>query len=184
MRTFSDDGFGLNWDINTERLFEPFEIQPGIVIPAGTYDFSNWRFGGGSGEGRRVSVGGGFSGGDFFGGTRYFSNLTIRVRASRFVRSETIFDYNDVELPQGDFTTRVFGQRLGLSFTPDMRLNMLLQFNEAAEVVAANIRFNWIYKPGSDLFIVYSQNWDAPSFNARETRGRQLIVKFTYLFQG
>ena len=43
---------------------------------------------------------------------------------------------------------------------------------------------SWIYKPGADLFVVYNENWDAPTFSTRETTQRQLIVKFTYLWQG
>ena len=55
--------------------------------------------------------------------------------------------------------------------------------------MGANIRFNWIYRPGAyrpgaDLFVVYNENWNAPSCSARETRDRQLIIKFTYLYQG
>jgi len=50
--------------------------------------------------------------------------------------------------------------------------------------VAANLRFNWIYRPGADLFVVYNHNWDTTgrSFSSRQTRDRQLIVKFTYRF--
>ena len=40
-----------------------------------------------------------------------------------------------------------------------------------------NTRLNWIYKPGSDLFIVYNQNWIGG-----ETENRALILKFTYLW--
>ena len=178
-----DDGFGLNWDDNTERLFEPFEIQPGITIPLGLYEFTNWRVGGGSGEGRPASVRVRASAGDFFGGTRLSANVTLRIRASRYLRGETLFDYNDVSLPQGDFVTRVIGQRFGVSFSPDIRLNALVQFNQAAELVASNLRFNWHYRPGSDLFVVYNENWNAPTFSSREPQGRQLIVKLTYLWQ-
>ncbi len=41
-----------------------------------------------------------------------------------------------------------------------------------------------LYRPGADLFVVYNENWNAPTFSARETRDRQLIVEFTYLSQG
>ena len=56
-------------------------------------------------------------------------------------------------------------------------------YNDLDELFGANVRFNWIYRPGADLFVVYNHNWDAPSFTSRVTRVQQLIVKFTYLFQ-
>ena len=40
-----------------------------------------------------------------------------------------------------------------------------------------NTRFNWIYRPGADLFIVYNQNWTDDG-----TLNRALIFKFTYLW--
>ena len=60
----------------------------------------------------------------------------------------------------------------------------LMQYNDAAELVGLNMRFNWEYRPGADLFVVYNENWAAPTFSARETTRRQLIVKLTYLWQG
>lgn len=77
----------------------------------------------------------------------------------------------------------MIGQRLSFSFSPDLRLNAFLQYNDAAELVGANLRFNWIYRPGADLYVVYNETWDAPTFSARETQERQFIVKFTYLLQ-
>ena len=89
----------------------------------------------------------------------------------------------DVSLPQGQFKTSIYGQKLSFSFSPDLRLNAFLQYNDETELIAANVRFNWIYRPGADLFVVFNQNWDAMSFSRRQTRDRQVIVKFTYLIQ-
>ena len=46
-----------------------------------------------------------------------------------------------------------------------------------------NARFHWIYRPGSDLFIVYNENWTAETINRREPLGRQVIVKLNFLLQ-
>ena len=182
--TVHEDGFGLYRDWETERLFTPFEIHPGVVIPPGVYDFESWRIGGRTNESRPLTLAGRISSGDFFTGSRDWANLIMRLRASRFFRAELSVDYNDVALPEGGFVTTILGTRLGLSFSPDLRLNAFLQYDDSAELVGANIRFNWIYRPGADLFIVYNENWNAPTFSARETRDRQLIIKFTYLYQG
>ena len=60
---------------------------------------------------------------------------------------------------------------------------MFIQYNNLAEVLSVNFRFNWIYRPGADLFVVYNQTWNAASFSDLATLDRQFIVKFTYLFQ-
>ncbi|MEE2778845.1 MAG: DUF5916 domain-containing protein [Acidobacteriota bacterium] len=183
-RSFSEDLWRLAWVGETEQLFEPFEIRPGVTIPAGLYTFDGWELAGRSNPGRLIALNGQFARGDFFGGTRDRVNLTPSIRASKHVRAEVRFNYNDVELPEGVFTTRVYSAGLDVSFTPDLRLNTLAQYNGAAELVGLNVRFNWIYRPGADLFIVYNENWDAPTFSARETTQRQLVVKFSYLFSG
>ncbi len=162
LRTMSDHGFSLNHDLDTERLFAPFEIRPGIVIPAGVYDFSALRLGGRTNEAKRISMRGRISSGDFFDGTRDWLNVTIHMRGTRFFNAETVIDWNDVDLKEGAFVTRILGERLSVTFTPDLRVNAFLQYNDAAELVAANVRFNWIYRPGADLFLVYNETWDAP----------------------
>ncbi|HVR29986.1 MAG TPA: DUF5916 domain-containing protein, partial [Thermoanaerobaculia bacterium] len=145
--TFKEDGFGLYYDWDTERLFRPFEIRPGIVIPPGLYQFESARLGGRTNESRRVSLRGRLTAGDFFDGTRDWYSVTMRLRISRNLRAETSLDYNDVDLPAGAFITRILGQRFDVSFSPDLRLNAFLQYNDAAELVGANVRFNWSYRP-------------------------------------
>ena len=105
------------------------------------------------------------------------------MRGTRFFNAETLIDWNDVDLKEGAFVTKILGERLSVTFTPDLRVNAFLQYNDAAELVAANVRFNWIYRPGADLFLVYNETWDAPTFSVSETRDRQLIMKVTYLLQ-
>jgi hypothetical protein len=182
-RTVRNDGWGLNFVDETEQLTQAFEISPGVVIPAGLYSWSSWRLGGVTNGGRRLSLSGRIQVGEFFEGDRETASLTLSTRFSKHFRTETSYNAADVSLPQGDFTTQIIGQKLNVSFTPDLRLNAFVQYNDAAEVLAANLRFNWIYRPGADLFVVFNQNWDAPSFSDRVRRDRQLIVKFTYLFQ-
>ncbi len=183
IRTKGDDRIRAAWSRETEQLFEPFEVRPGIVIPPGLYEFDSVYMRGGTNGGRRLSLSGSFNVGDFFDGERESSRITTVFRASKHLRSELEWNFNDVKLPQGDFRTNVYGLRLDLSFTPDLRLNTFAQYNDAAELVGLNVRLNWIYKPGADLFVVYNENWDAPTFSARETFRRELIVKYTYLWQ-
>ena len=183
MRTTGDDRFRLAFVNDVEQLFEPFEIRPGIVIPAGLYKFDSIFLRGFSNQGRRLAWRGNINVGEFFGGDRRSYMLSSFVRLSRHLLTEFQWNYNDVTLPQGDFTATIYTVRLDAAFSPDLRLNTLAQYNEAAQLAGVNVRFNWIYKPGANLFVVYNHNWAAPTFSARETARRELIVKFNYLWQ-
>ena len=182
MRTRSEVHWRVSYLSESERLIEPFAIFPGIVIPAGRYEFDSLTLPFFTNQRKPVSFSGVLEVGDFYDGDRKSSRLTLRVRASRFWRLNTSWAHNDVDLPQGAFETDVFSQGVDVSLSPDLRINALMQYNEANNFVGLNIRFNWIYRPGADLFVVYNENWNAPSFGSRETSRRQLIVKFTYLF--
>ena len=183
MRTTGDDRFRLAYVDEVEQLFEPFEIRPGIVIPAGLYRFNSIFLRGFSNQGRRLAWRGNINVGEFFGGDRSSYVLSSFVRLSRHLLTEFQWNYNDVVLPQGEFTATIYTVRLDAAFSPDLRLNTLAQYNEAAQLAGINVRFNWIYKPGANLFVVYNHNWAAPTFSARETARRELIVKFSYLWQ-
>jgi len=121
--------------------------------------------------------------GDFYDGDRLSGSLTLRLRPNRYLRSETTWVLNDIDLPGGQFTANIVRERLAVAFTPQLLSNLFLQYNDLTEELSLNFRFNWIYRPGADLFVVYNQTWDAPDVSDLEQRDRQLIVKFTYLFQ-
>jgi hypothetical protein len=167
---------------NFERLFEPFEIQDGIEIPPGDYDFHHWSIFFRTNNGRVVSGDGWVQWGEFYDGTKTSIRGGITIRPSPYFSAETEWNHNDIDLPAGAFTTNVFQQRIRVSFSPNVSLNTFWQFNDDAELMSLNTRFDWIYRPGADLFIVYNQTWDSPAFTRPVTADQALIVKFTYLF--
>ncbi|MEM7349643.1 MAG: DUF5916 domain-containing protein [Acidobacteriota bacterium] len=183
IRFDSEDRLTVFVERSFERLFEPFEIVDGVVIPVGDYTFYDYGVRFASNEGRRVTADGSVRWSGFFDGDRFSVEATLGVRPNRFLRSETGWEYNDVELPGGAFSATVVRQRLSLAWNPRLRADTLLQYNDLDQLFAANLRFNWIYKPGADLFVVFNQTWDAPSLGDLEQRDRQVIVKFTYLWQ-
>ncbi|MEM7051533.1 MAG: DUF5916 domain-containing protein [Acidobacteriota bacterium] len=167
---------------SVEDLDEPFEIRPDIFIPVGRHEFSSLR--GFWATNSSLPLSGFFAArfGEFFDGDRTGLEVTGRWRPNRFLRLETSWFYNDVELRGGDFSTTLLRQRMAVAFTPDMSLNGLLQYSDASESLGLNLRFRWTYRPGSDLFLVYNEGWDAPSLSDPMERERQVIFKLGYLF--
>jgi hypothetical protein len=62
-----------------------------------------------------------------------------------------------VDLPSGAFSTDLVNTRINYSFSPRMFLNALIQYNSTLDEISSNIRFNFIYKPLSDIFLVYNE---------------------------
>jgi hypothetical protein len=49
-------------------------------------------------------------------------------------------------------------------------------------VASANLLLWWVYRPGSDLYVVYNQGWetDIPGPDPMRVRSRSLAIKLTY----
>ena len=154
-----------------------------VEIPAGEYEFANGGVSFATNESRRLEVHGFVLTGDFYGGDRLSGEMGLGVRASRYVRSDTTWAYDKIDLPGGTFTSHIVRQRLGLSLSPTLFTNTYIQYNDAAELLSLNLRFNWLYRPGADLFLVFNQNWNAPGLSDLTSGDREVIVKFTYLFE-
>jgi hypothetical protein len=160
----------------------PFAIGP-ITIPVGEYDYNATGVSFLTHASRPVSVEGQLLSGGFYDGDRTSGNVTLRIRPNRFLRSETTMEINDVNLGSGSFVSKVYRQRLAMAVTPQVLANVFAQFSDLSRLASLNARFNWHYRPGSDIFIVYNQTWDGPSVSSLNRRDRQLMVKFTRLFQ-
>jgi hypothetical protein len=154
-----------------------------VVIPPGRYDFEQSTALIETDGSRALSTEIYVSTGDFYDGESLFASVDLGLRASRHVRAYLAWDRNDVDLPEGTFTIDLYGPGLDLAFTPDLRINSILQYNDDSGDLGVNLRFHWIYKPGADLFVVYNENWTAPDLASRRSLGRQLIVKVNYLWQ-
>ncbi len=167
-----------------EGLDEPFEISDGVVLPVDDYEFHDWGIFYRGNEGRRLSARGFVVGGEYYDGRRFQTNLTGTWRPSRRWSSETTWNRADIDLPAGDFVTNLVRQRLSIALSPDIVLSALAQYSNVSDELGLNVRFNWIYRPGADLFIVYNQGWLAPDgVSMLDAVDRRLAVKFTYLFQ-
>ncbi len=180
-RTQSDDVLSLYTDLRYERLDEPFEIRPGIAIPAAEHRFGDLGVWFETNASRPVSASGWIQKGSFYDGDRLSRGFSVRLRPGSHFRSESTWEHQDVALPAGAFDVNLWRQRLTLAMTPDLSTAAFVQLNDAAELLSANLRFNWIYRPGADLFLVLNETWDATGFGQRTRRDRQAILKVTYL---
>ena len=97
---------------------------------------------------------------------------------------ETSYTRNRITLPgQPVYTTNVLSTRVSYSFSPTIFAKAFAQYNDARRLASLNLLFWSIYRPGSDLYVVYNQGWDTnvpdnPHF--LQVHDRSLAVKLTY----
>jgi hypothetical protein len=114
------------------------------------------------GQQRRLSGNVLFEKGSFYNGDR--TALTFnrsRINVSPQLSLEPSISLNWIELPTGDFTTKLVGSRVTYTITPLMFASTLVQYNSSTHTVSANARLRWEYAPGSELFVVYNEERDS-----------------------
>jgi len=161
-----------------QRLEEPFELTPGVDVPAG--DYEDWRFEGSVSSSRSRAVSGELFGGaeGFWDGDRWTVGGSAAFN-SPHVGLELTYSHNDIEVPAGAFTTDLVIGRIKLAASTRLFGNALLQYNSQSNTFSANLRVDFIHRTGSDLFIVFNERRDVDG--DWDPINRAFIVKVTYL---
>ena len=158
-QTESGEEMRLEWVPQFERLDEPFEIQPGIVIPPGDYRYTAWIAEVETAQRRRwiASVEGRW--GSFYDGdlTRVEAELVLKPGPHFLVSAGG--EWSRGELPAGRFTAKVLAGRLELNFSPNLGWSNLLQYDSDSRELGFQSRLRWRISPGSDLFVVFNRGW-------------------------
>ena len=99
---------------------------------------------------------------------------------------EPSISINWLDTPQGSFRTDLVVTRINYAFSPRMFLGGLVQYNSAFNTVSTNLRLRWEYSPGSELFVVYTEDRDSTPLRpdrVTELRNRGFVIKFNRLFR-
>lgn len=183
--TFRDDTFiNVFYQKTLDVLDVPFRIRPNVTIPVGSYSMDEWYFTVNTSPGRRLYERVTVSPVEFYGGTRLNATAAAGIRATSRFSTELQYNRNDVKMPWGNFLVNLSTLRVDYTFTPRMTIRSLSQYNTSTHEVNNNVRFNFIYRPGSDIYVVYNDlsqtGLPADIFGKKD---RQLVVKATYLLQ-
>ncbi len=141
---------------NFELVEEPFDVSGG-TIPTGGYDFDEAAVSFQSSAGRPFSANVSVSGGGYYDGDRRSVGGGFRWLASHQFAVTGSADYNRLELPEGRFTSAVYAGRLKYAFSTRAFLTLNVQYNEDVDQLISYARFNVIYGPLSDLFVVLTE---------------------------
>ncbi|MDH3712204.1 MAG: carbohydrate binding family 9 domain-containing protein, partial [Cyclobacteriaceae bacterium] len=124
--------------------------------------------------------------GEYFNGTRLNLEGTLSYRYSIKAVLALNFTLNRIQLPQpyNDADLFLIGPRFDITFTRNIFWTTFIQYNSQINNVNINTRFQWRYKPVSDLFIVYTDNYlagdDGKFIDFNQPKSRALVVKLTY----
>ena len=174
---FSINSAALN--IQHEGLRVPFEIYPGVIVPAGSYTspyalvFAN--------SDRRKWLSGGLNAniGGFLSGSQVSLAPTITVRQGGRFSTSLRWTRNDIDLPQGAFVTNLGSWRVSYNFSTAMNTQGLVQYNDRTRRWSTNVRFNWQRTAATGLYLVYN---DTEAFDGLGPINRAFVIKYSHLW--
>jgi len=176
----SGDRFRFSPHDRFDRLFRPLTLAPGVIIPPGDYRGQSYLLDYNFDPSRRLAGRILFSPQrGFFGGSKITFGLNPQWKVVSSLILDLNYDLNKIDVPQGRFTSHIVNAGVNYSLSTQLITSTTFQYNNAAQVKAFNFRFNYIYRAGDDLFVVYR---DIRNRLDPELSDRALLVKFTHSF--
>ena len=168
-----------------ELITRAFTVVPGARIATGGYDFTVGRIGYNFGQQRLYSGNLLLERGGFYNGTRTGLSFTrSRVNFSSRLSVEPTATLNWIDLPAGHFSSRLIGSRITYTATPTLFASALVQYNSTTHSVNTNARLRWEYRPGSELFVVYTEERDsAAQTGVPGLFNRTFVIKVNKFFR-
>lgn len=128
--------------------------------------------------------------GQYFNGKRFATDAVLSYRLQPHAIISMNVSYNHIELPK-PYTSAdliLISPKFDFTFSRKLFWSTYLQYNNQIQNFNINSRLQWRFKPASDFFLVYTDNYFAETFRdgsvlyLGQPKLRALVVKFTYWF--
>ena len=178
---------GFLLERRSDRPEEPFTIfrdREGnqVVIPPGLYTWNEWLAYFQSNPSAPIFIDSIYGFGSFYDGTFNRISLDSGFRVGARFLAAFGFLRNDIDLPGGAFVSNLIRATATYSFTVNTLVQALVQYNNQSELASANVRFAWLNRSGTGLFVVFNERRDL-FVPGSEPLGRSFIVKYTHFFE-
>jgi hypothetical protein len=117
--------------------------------------------------------------GNYYNGTLQSLGGTLNYRILPLGIISMDVNYNRIRLPEpfGSADLWLVGPRVDLTFTKKLFWTTFIQYNSQIDNLNINSRLQWRFKPVSDIFIAYTDNYLPSDFS---NKNRALVIKVTY----
>jgi hypothetical protein len=174
----------LDFNPTYERLFELFEISPGVMLTPGEYRFTRFRsnlFS--TAAKRRLSGSAAITWGNYWSGKAEQVTASVTYKAPpRFIISLSS-NQTFARLPEGHFTARIFTSNISYTASPSLSFSNLVQYDNRSRNLGWQSRVRWTVQPGNDLFFAFNQGWVEEQVEDRSRRFRAQDSKVSAKFQ-
>ena len=178
-------GFEIHTGVNFlhEGVRDAFEFAPGFEVEAGEYDDQEVQLVLITDDSQPLSMRVTAKIGGYFGGDRVQITPAINYRVGETFNARLGWAFNQLQRPgnRQKLRVNVGSLRMTYSFSPQISLQALFQYNDATDVVATNLRFAWLTSADAGFYLVYNETRDEDVGMFTEKR-REWILKFSHTF--
>ena len=172
------DDIGFEVKNTTEHLDMGFMLQEG-EIREGNYTFTSFQASIRTSSSRMIGARLQVEFGEFYSGTRRGFSVSATARPSARLSIEPSIEFNRITLPDAEFDANAFGGRVSYSFSTTLFAKLFTQWSTDADVLSANFLVNYIYRPGSDFYLVFDQSYYTRDGDIKRL-GWTVVGKMTY----
>ncbi|HWF97676.1 MAG TPA: carbohydrate binding family 9 domain-containing protein [Steroidobacteraceae bacterium] len=169
-----------------ELLQAPYEIVPGVTLPAGRYRFANVDVGVTSPPSRAWWVTLEAEGGPLYDGHYGASYPALNFSAAGGRLNAALqLAFLRFHAPQGSGSVLAQQLKLAYSFDPDLTLQSIVQYDNVTRAVSANTLLEWIIRPNRILHVVWNHGLTLnPNLlqGGHSLSGTSVIVKLQWGF--
>ncbi len=165
------------------KLIYPTDVTfaSNAYLPVGNYTYQDVGLKIKTNQRKIVNATAGVFYGSYFTGNKLSYTAEVVFRKQPYAIITASYTHDEIILPH--LAKKVYldliGPKIELSFTKSIFFTTFIQYNSQIKNVNINARFQWRFKPMSDLFIVYSDNYYSDNFGQKN---RGLVLKFVYWF--
>ena len=144
----------------SEDLLEGFELDDGVEVPQGEYQWVGLQGGFSLPQGRNIELWGNGYVGQFYDGQRLRARVGPEWTVSRHFTAGLMYEFNAIRFPerQQDLLIHVAQLRLQWSLNSKISADLLSQLSSLDQMVASNLRFRYNFREGTDLYVVFSES--------------------------
>ena len=193
----SDHKYSLTyqaWFVNTSRMtfalnhnytrlldeFYPTGSESWLLPEGGEYEYVDIEATFDSDNRKTLSFTGQLNAGQFFSGSRLGAQCSLMYRIQPYGILSADVSVNYIGTGGGNYEIiSLIGPRIDLTFTRNLFFTTVIQYNSQLENINLNARFQWRFKPVSDFFLVYTDNYLTIP-NGLWIRNRGIVAKLTY----
>jgi len=158
-----------------------------VPLPVGDYRSRGYFVGVETGSRGNFQVNSNLSWGGYFNGKgiELESSLAYRIQPYGFVTVDVNYNKIDLPKPYKSVSYWLVGPKAEMAFSRFVFFSAFFQYNTQTNNTNINSRLQWRFKPVSDFFLVYTDNYfsqDIPQYriNSWTPKNRALILKITY----